>query len=67
MFKVSKQPYQCTEYDVIIFSWCDSPSGGEKLNVTILVKTCATLIAILPYLEAKFDYGYSIILFALWL
>ena len=30
------------------------------------MKICATLIAILGYLEAKFDYSYFIISFAFW-
>ena len=30
------------------------------------VKICTTLIAISPYLEAKFDYSYFIIFFVLW-
>ena len=59
MFKVSKRPYRCAWHDEIIFRWCHNPP--ELNNPGWKLKICATLIAILRYLEAKFDYGYFII------
>ena len=48
-------------HDGIIFRWRHNSPSGEKLNLTTLVEIRVTLIAISPYLGAKFDYGYFII------
>ena len=32
MFKVSKQPYQSSWHDEIIYRWHNNPPGGENLN-----------------------------------
>merc|ERR1712041_41860 len=55
--------------DEIICRWRHNPAGGENFNLTTMgekLSIRATLITILRYLEAKFDYGYFIIFFALW-
>ena len=64
MFKVSKRLYWSSRHDEIICRWRHNPPGGETKQPWVKIKFRATLIVILRYLEAKFDYGYFIIYFA---
>ena len=52
---------------------CWGPSAPSRVAISKLwtlnfkkLEICVTLIAILHYIEAKFDYGYFMIFFALW-